>query len=238
MENLQALTVILFILTTLLLIILFYKASNKSKTGLLIMLSWLLLQSIISVSGFYQKTSTIPPRIIFLILPPVLFIIILFATGRGRQFIDQLNPGMLTLLHIVRIPVELVLYGLFLEKQVPQLMTFTGGNYDIVSGLSAPFIYYFGFIKKSLGKWSLLIWNIICLCLLFTIVFHAVISAPSPFQKLAFDQPNLAIQHFPYTLLPAFIVPLVLFSHLAGIRFLYLHRFGHQAYQKRTVAHQ
>jgi hypothetical protein len=67
---------------------------------------------------------------------------------------------------------------------------------------------------------------------------HAVLSTPSAFQKFAFNQPNVAILHFPYTLLPAFIVPLVLFSHLAGIRYLYLHRFGHQAYQKRTVVHQ
>jgi hypothetical protein len=238
MENLQILTAILFILTTALLVIFFYKASNMSKTGLLIMLAWILLQSIISISGFYQKNSTTPPRIIFLILPPIIFIIILFASGRGRQFINQLNPGMLTLLHIVRIPVEIVLYGLFLEKEVPRLMTFAGGNYDIVSGLTAPLIYYFGFVKKTFSRWTLLIWNIICLCLLFSIVFHAVLSAPSAFQQYAFNQPNVAILHFPYTLLPAFIVPVVLFSHLAGIRYLYLHRFGHQAYQKRTVAQQ
>ena len=202
------------------------------------MITWLLLQSIVSIYGFYQKNSTTPPRIIFLILPPVLFIIILFATGRGRQFITQLNPGILILMHIVRIPVEIVLYGLFLEKRVPQLMTFAGGNYDIVSGLTAPVIYYFGYVKKSFGKWTLLIWNIICLCLLFSIVFHAIQSVPSPFQRLAFNQPNVAIQHFPYTLLPSLIVPLVLFSHLASIRFVYLHGFGHQAYRKRTVVHQ
>jgi len=238
MENLQILTGLLFILTVALLVIFFYKVSIKSKTGLLIMLAWVLLQSIISISGFYQKNSTNPPRIIFLILPPAILIIILFASGRGRQFINQLNPGMLTLLHMVRIPVELVLYGLYLEKEVPQLMTFAGGNYDIVSGLTAPLIYYFGFVKKIFGRWTLLIWNIICLCLLFSIVFHAVLSTPSALQQFGFDQPNVAILHFPFTLLPAFIVPMVLFSHLAGIRYLYLHRFGHQAYQKRTVVHQ
>jgi hypothetical protein len=236
MENLQVPTVILFVLTTVLSIVFLYKASNKSKISLLIIVAWLLLQSILSLSGFYQNTGTIPPRIILLILPPFIFIIFLFASARGRQFIDQLNTGMLTLLHIVRIPVELVLYGLFLDRQVPQLMTFAGGNYDIISGLTAPFIYYFGFVKKTFSKWTILVWNIICLCLLFSIVIHAILSAPSAFQQLAFNQPNTAILHFPYTLLPAFIVPLVLFSHLASIRFLYLYRFGHQAYQKRTVA--
>jgi hypothetical protein len=232
MENLQVLTAILFILTIVLLVILFYKASNKSKTGLLIMVAWIFLQSIISISGFYQKNSTTPPRIIFLILPPIIFIIILFASGWGRQFLNRLNPGMLTLLHIVRIPVEIVLYSLFLDRQVPQLMTFAGGNYDIVSGLTAPLIYYFGFVKKIFSRWTLLIWNIICLCLLFSIVFHAVLSAPSAFQQLAFSQPNIAILHFPFALLPSVIVPLVLFSHLVTIRYL----IRTLAYQKRTVS--
>jgi hypothetical protein len=63
-----------------------------------------------------------------------------------------------------------------------------------------------------------LVWNFICLGLLFNIVVHAVLSAPLPFQQLAFDQPNVAILYFPYVWLPAFIVPVVLLSHLVAIR--------------------
>jgi hypothetical protein len=220
MENLKLLTILIFILTTILAIILFYIASDKSKIILLIMLAWLFLQSILSISGFYQKTNSIPPRIILLLLPPVILIIYLFVSARGRHFMNQLNPGMLTLLHVIRIPVEFVLYGLFLEKQVPQLMTFAGGNYDIISGLTAPIVYYFGFVKKIFNKPVLLIWNFICLYLLISIVIRAVLSAPSAFQQFAFNQPNTAILHFPYTWLPALVVPLVLLSQLASIRFL------------------
>ena len=218
MENLPLITSIVFIGTTVITIWMFNRAANKSLISQLIISAWLLLQSLLSLSGFYKPLDTIPPRIIFQLLPPLLFIMGLFSTTGGRRFIDQLNRGQLVLLHIVRIPVELVLYSLYLDKQVPELMTFEGGNYDILSGLTAPVIYWLGFAKKILNRKIILAWNFICLGLLLSIVTHAILSAPTVFQKLAFSQPNITILHFPYALLPAVIVPLVLFSHLATIR--------------------
>lgn len=66
-----------------------------------------------------------------------------------------------------------------------------------------------------------MLWNLICLGLLLNIVVLAILSAPSPFQILAFDQPNIAITHFPYVWLPSVVVPIVLFSHLVAIRYFY-----------------
>jgi hypothetical protein len=61
-------------------------------------------------------------------------------------------------------------------------------------------------------------WNIVCLVLLINIVITAILSAPFAFQKLAFEQPNVAILYFPFVWLPCCIVPIVLFSHLVAIR--------------------
>ena len=218
MENLPTYISIVFGLTTILTVGLFYKSTNHSKKSLLILLTWLALQAIIGLSGFYTVTDTIPPRILLLVLPPILLIIGLFTTSKGRQFLDSLDIKTLTILHTVRIPVELVLFWLFVNKTVPELMTFEGRNFDILSGLTAPIIFYFGFIKKQLDKKIILIWNFICLGLLFNIVANAILSAPFPFQKFAFDQPNIAILYFPFNWLPSCIVPLVLLSHLATIR--------------------
>ena len=99
-------------------------------------------------------------------------------------------------------------------------MTFEGRNLDIISGLTAPLIYYIVFVKKWAGNTLLLVWNIICLCLLLNIVATAVLSAPFPFQQLGFDQPNIAILYFPFVWLPCCIVPIVFFSHLVSIRYL------------------
>lgn len=207
-----------FILTTLLATYIFYRAANRSRRVLLVLGGWMIAQGLLSLTGFYQINQASPPRLIFLVLPPVTFFFASFIFPAGRKFIDSLQPALLTILHIVRIPVEFILYGLFLNKEVPQLMTFAGGNYDIVSGLTAPLIYYFGFIRKKVSSQFLLGWNLVCLGLLLFIVRRAIFSAPSPFQQLAFDQPNIAIQHFPYTWLPGVLVPLVMFSHLVMIR--------------------
>lgn len=209
---------VVFILTTLLTIFIFYKATNNSATTLLILLLWIALQAFVSLSGFYTVANTIPPRFAFLVLPAVLFIVGLFITAKGKIFIDGLDLQKLTILHVVRFPVELVLYWLFLSKKVPQLMTFEGRNFDILAGLSAPLIYYFVFVKTAIGKRGLLLWNIICLGLLINIVFNAVLSAPFPFQQFGFDQPNIAILYFPFVWLPCCVVPLVLTAHLAAIR--------------------
>jgi hypothetical protein len=213
-------SIILFILTTGLTIYFFLRATNYSASALIIISLWLLLQGVLTLSGFYLVVDSIPLRGLLFVAPPALLIIVVFATAGGRRFVDRLDPGTLILIHVVRIPVEIVLYWLYLEKRVPRLMTFAGGNYDILSGLTAPFVFYFGFVKKLFGRYVILCWNIICLVLLLLIAGHAILSIPSPLQKLAFDQPNIAVLHFPYCWLPSFIVPVVLFSHLAVFRYL------------------
>ncbi|MFI5134841.1 MAG: hypothetical protein ACHQD9_03205, partial [Chitinophagales bacterium] len=138
--------------------------------------------------------------------------------------LDGLDGKILTYLHTIRIPVEIVLYLLFLHKQIPQLMTFEGRNFDILSGISAPFVAYFGYNKQKLSTTFLLTWNFICLALLINIVINAVLSAPFPFQKFGFDQPDVAVLYFPFTWLPCCVVPVVLLSHLAVIRQLIMQK--------------
>jgi len=217
MDNLPISISLFFGITTLLTVFLFYKATQKSYTSIVILLLWLILQAIVARIGFYTFV-TQPPRFPLLVGPTFLFIILLFVTAKGRDFIDTLDGKSLTLLHIVRVPVELVLFWLFLYKTVPVEMTFEGRNLDIISGLSAPFIYYFGYVKQKLNRSILLCWNFLCLGLLVNIVLHAIFALPGPFQTYAFDQPNIAVMYFPFVWLPCCIVPLVLFSHLACIR--------------------
>ena len=220
MESLPLYIYIVFGATVLLAISIFYFATAKSGLVLSFISVWIIAQALISITGFYTITQASPPRLPLLILPTLILIITLFASTKGRTFMDGLDIRWLTLLHIIRIPVEIVLLLLSLHHAVPQLMTFEGRNFDILSGLSAPFIYYFGFVKMKMGRLTIIIWNMICIGLLFNIVANALLSAPTPFQLFAFDQPNVAILYFPFTLLPGFLVPLVLFSHLASIRLL------------------
>ncbi len=223
-ENLPNFISWLFILTVLLTFLFFISAVRKGNTvqgatltGIIILI-WIVAQSLISGLGFYLVTKGIPPRFIFLVGPPFLLIILLFATRSGRHFIDSLSLPALTQLHVVRLFVEIILYWLFIYKLVPQLMTFEGRNFDILAGITAPVMGYLVFIRRKLGRNVLLAWNIFALMLLINIVLNAILSAPFPFQRFAFDQPNRAVLYFPFALLPGFIVPVVLFSHLVSIR--------------------
>jgi hypothetical protein len=181
--------------------------------------AWLIVQAVLALNGVYTQTHLMPPRIVlFGVFPPILSIIYLFVSRKGQYWLSRLPLKQLTYLHTVRIPVELVLWGLYLNQAVPQLMTFEGRNFDILAGLTAPVVAYIAFTQKWRSRDLLLIWNSVSLGLLFNIVIHAFLSAPSPLQQLAFDQPNIAILYFPYCWLPTFVVPMVLLSHLVAIK--------------------
>jgi hypothetical protein len=96
-------------------------------------------------------------------------------------------------------------------------MTFSGNNFDIVMGLTAPAIIYFGYGKGMISPILIKIWHIVGLLLLFNIIATAVLSVPFPFQQFGFEQPNVAVLNAPYNLLPAVIVPLVIVAHLVGL---------------------
>jgi cytochrome c biogenesis factor len=118
----------------------------------------------------------------------------------------------------VRVPVEATLFYLLTYKAIPQIMTFEGRNFDILSGLTAPVVYYLAFVQGKMGRKGLLIWNVVCLALVINIVSIGLLSAPLPIQQFGFEQPNIGVLYFPFNLLPSFVVPAVIFAHLAEIR--------------------
>lgn len=218
LSGLPSYVIITFLLAAVLTCQLFISAvKNKSIPGIILFI-WLTITAILSYTGFYAVTS-IPPRFLLAVVPPLVFILLFVFSKKGKAFSGTLNLRTLTLLHIVRIPVELVLYWLAIHKYVPGLMTFEGRNFDIISGITAPLMYFVCFAGEQVkNRALLLIWNFICLGLLLNIVVNAALSVPSPVQQFAFNQPNIAVLHFPFVWLPAFIVMIVLYSHLVAIQ--------------------
>ncbi|MGC3944439.1 MAG: hypothetical protein QM762_07970 [Chryseolinea sp.] len=229
LEHLPISVSVAFVLVTLLTFVLFRRIVSQAvtpRTRQLVntitwtMLVWLSVQGVVSYSGVYSNNlDALPPRIfLFGVLPALIVIMATFVTPSGRQFVDSLDLFQVTSLHTIRILVELILWWLFLETAVPEVMTFEGRNLDIIAGLTAPIVAWLGVRKNMLTRSTMIIWNFICLGLLFNIVIIAVLAVPSPLQKLAFDQPNKAVLYFPFSWLPAFVVPAVLFCHLVAIR--------------------
>lgn len=187
-----------------------------SKILLFVIPPWMLFQAVIALGGFYFPTDIVPPRLpVFAVLPAVILIVVIFVSG--RDFIIRLPIFPLTILHTIRIPVEMTLAWLYENGLVPQVMTFHGWNYDIASGVLALLVSLFGFRGGRQNNNLLIAFNVFGLLLLANIVTIAILSLQSPIQKLAFEQPNRGVLYFPYIWLPAMIVPVVLFSHLASL---------------------
>lgn len=132
------------------------------------------------------------------------------------HFSSSFKLKQLMYLLAVCIPVELALFWLFTAKYVPEIITFDGRNFDIIAGITAPLIALIAFRKNKTKKKLVWIWHIMSIILLRNIVIHALLSTPTAFQQIAFEQPNVAIYKFPFLLLPAIIVPVVLISNIAG----------------------
>ena len=224
MNQLPLFIPIVFVFSIGLAMFIFFKALGRFSRFFYILTGWLLIQGILGLSGFYQAHGGSMPRFLLLILPPLIFIGFVNTTSGGRNLAGQPDLKWLTLLHTLRVPVEGVLFWLFIHRAVPQIMTFEGRNPDILAGLSAPFIYYFGFIKNRLSLSIILAWNLISLGLLLNIVLIAVLSMPFSIQQFGFGQPDIALFYFPFIWLPGCLVPLVLFAHLYSIRQLLTRR--------------
>jgi hypothetical protein len=196
-----------------------FKDIYKNKIGIIAVafVAWMLLQQQLATRGFYLKTDTMPPRMFYAVVPMLLLILALVIFN-PTNFIERVSLFDLTVLHVVRIPVELVLLRLFQFGYVPQVMTFEGRNFDIWSGVTAIVFAWLALHDSKITRWVLLGWNFVALALLINIVTHAILSAPFRFQRISFDQPNIAVLYFPFIWLPSVIVPIVLFCHLVSIR--------------------
>lgn len=211
-------TSIIFGLITLLVVFTFHQAVRGSWLFAALVALWIAIQCGTALAGYFKVTDTIFPRLLLLGVPPAFLIAWLFLSRPGKALIDWMNVDLLTMIHVVRAPIEVVLYWAFIDKMVPHEMTFGGGNPDILAGLSTPCIYYIGVMHSGM-KWRLMVlWNFLCLGLLLNEIFRAVSSVPFVFQSIGLDQPNVLVLQFPFVLLPGVVMPILLCAHMVVIR--------------------
>jgi hypothetical protein len=226
-ETLPLALSVAFVLLTSLASWFFYQAAPPARLSCYVLIAWLALQAGLSLHGFYSVApATLPPPMLLAVLPPLLVNVGLLLTPQGRSYLLRLRLDKLTLLHTIRLPVEVGLLALYRYHVVPQLMTFEGRNWDLLAGLSAPVVYYLVFRRKLLGLTVLLGWNILCLGLVLNILGQAILSVPGPLQQFAFEQPNIAVLYFPFIWLPSCVVPLVLLAHTAALYQLFQARLA------------
>ena len=231
MENIPAFVSVVFMITTFVTVGIFLfavrRTADRSKFGKILLFLipfWLVFQYVAAASGFFQNTSSFPPRLLFFAVgPSVLLMALAFLLARN-DFVSALPIALLTAVHVIRIPVELTLSWLGEARVVPEIMTFHGTNFDIISGLTAPVALYFAMKNTPASRPILFGWNFLALGLVMNVMITAMFCIPSPIQKLAFDQPNIGVLYAPYIWLPAIVVPIVVFAHIASLYKLFTRR--------------
>lgn len=205
-----------FILVFLITVLIFYYANNKPKKLVLIIILWACCQSLLAYFNFYQNTTAFPPRFMLVLIPSLIFIMYGLNKNNRSWIIVNRNIQWSTILHAIRLPIEMILFGLYQHQMIPKLMTFEGRNFDIIMGITAPII---GFLlyKNKLNTKTLIIWNTVGLFLVSFIMINGIFSTELNIQLFGFDQPNKAINYFPFILLPACIVPMVIWTHISDI---------------------
>ncbi|HMW38725.1 MAG TPA: hypothetical protein PKD57_04950 [Saprospiraceae bacterium] len=219
----------LLVLSVIVFLIIFYRLLNTSKSVYLqkrsllissVFIIWLLIQGGLGFKGFFVSAlDELPPRIVVLGILPILLLLTYYLIFDKRQQQWMTLPLFwLTIIHITRLPVELALRMEYANGLIPELMTFGGKNFDILAGITAPIAAFLWASQGKINQTALLLWNILCIFLLLNIATLGFLSAPTPLQKMAFDQPNFAVLNFPFCWLPTFLVPVLLFCHICSIR--------------------
>lgn len=194
-------------------------SGKKSTTPALIiavMIGWISLVSVQTFNGYFTNLSGIP-RLPLLAAVPVTAILIAFAWPKARALLQEMPITTLHYVHIVRVPVEMVIWWLAVSRAMPMDMTFEGSNLDIISGISAPFAAVFLVGARSKNRVGAIVWNVVALGLLVNIVRIAISYMPYFFTPSGGQVANLGVFYFPYVLLPTFIVPAIFFSHLVSL---------------------
>lgn len=192
------------------------KKNITTSIVITLLLGWIFVVSLLVFDGYFTHLSGIPRLPIFVGIISSMMIAC-FIIPTSRNILMNMPITTLHYIHIVRVPVEMVLWWLAVSRAIPVEMTFEGRNYDIISGISAPFAAVFMVGGRSKNRIGAVIWNIISLLLLIHIIYTSVSYMPYFYTPTIDKVANLGMFYFPYILLPTFIVPAVIFSHLASL---------------------
>ena len=179
---------------------------------------WVIFLAVLSLSGFLNDFSTFPPRMMIVLIIPLLVLIWFVLSSHSNDVVAKMPPAWIVKMQSFRIVVELFIWWAYLQKDLPIQMTFEGRNFDILVGLTAPLVANL-WLKPGKEKSGLVLtWNILGLLILLNIVVTAILSMPTPKQYFFTEPANTLVAGFPWVYLPGIFVSLAIALHLISIR--------------------
>ena len=180
-----------------------------------IVLAYLVIPAVLAEAGALDRYDPMPAPGLVLILVLAIATVVLALSRFGSRIATSLGIASLVGYQAFRIPVEWLLHRLYGEGVVPVQMTWSGRNFDVITGITALSLGMWLARTPSRPRGLLHAWNLLGFALLANVVAVAVLSAPVPFRTFMEGPPNLLPSTFPFIWLPTFLVQLALFGHLA-----------------------
>src|SRR5437762_4510717 len=181
--------------------------------------AWIALTGCAASAGWLRFTR--PPTMIVLFVATFVVAITFAVSPLGRRVAMQLPLAALVGFQVFRVAVEVLMHRAYLEGLMPRQMSYSGRNFDIISGLTAAGVAAW----LAAGGRSLrvvLAWNVLGTLLLANIVGVALLSAPTPFRVFMNEPSNVWISQAPWVWLPAVLVLAATAGHALIYRRLWL----------------
>jgi hypothetical protein len=187
------------------------------------MTAWLVVTGVLAASGVLARFDVRPPPFVITFVVTVLGTAALAWSPFGRRFAAELPFVALIGFQAFRLPLELVMHQAATAKIMPEVMTFTGYNFDIVTGVTALLLGLYAWLsKRPLPRPLIMVWNFMGQILLFVIVGVAFAATPV-FRAFGDGQVNTFVAEFPYIWI-AVSVAAALFGHIVTLRKLLAER--------------
>ena len=169
-------------------------------------------------SGVLRLWDATPPPFALLVVGILGLTVALACTKYGRRLALGLPLWALVGIQGFRLPLELAMHAMYERGVMPEQMSYSGRNFDIVTGITALAVAWLVFSGR-VGRRVVLTWNILGLLLVLNVVTVGILSTPR-FRLFGDDRLNVFVTHAPFVWLPAVMVLAALAGHLIVFRAL------------------
>jgi hypothetical protein len=182
---------------------------------------WLAAQAAAALSGWLGRFELRPPPIVIWFASMLVMTLILAWSSFGRRFADKLPFVALIGFQAFRLPLELVMHRAAVAGLMPNVMSYSGYNFDIITGITAIPLALTAW-RRPLPRPLIMLWNLTGQLLLIAIAIIAFAATPV-FRAFGDDQLNVWVVQFPYVWI-AVMVAAALFGHVVTMRKLLAER--------------
>jgi hypothetical protein len=174
--------------------------------------AWFVITALAAASGVLRRFDAFPSPFAGLVLAVTALGIAVPCSPLGSKLVRGLPLWVLVGSQVFRFPLELVMHQAYVEGVMPVQMSYSGQNYDILTGISAGLLGWW-LARRRVPRWVVAAWNLLGLVLLANVVTVAILSTPI-FRWFGDDRLNTFVTYPPFVWLPAVLVTAALMGHV------------------------